>query len=93
MRSITPIYAIILQESMPLWIKDGIGIPRGNLVTPSTSYSIRRWSFPGPALHLRRPTIDNIYPNNNGKTVVVVADPTDSIPQRAHHRPLVVKVV
>jgi hypothetical protein len=29
MRSITDIYVIILHESMPLWIKDGIGTPGG----------------------------------------------------------------
>jgi hypothetical protein len=50
---------------------------------PSTSYSVRRWSFLGPVLPPRGPTIDDIYPNNNSKTMVAVAGPTDSIPQGA----------
>jgi hypothetical protein len=63
---------------MPLWIKDGIGTPGGGLVTPSTSHSVRRWSFLGPVLPPRVPAIDDIYSNNNGKIVVVAAGPASS---------------
>jgi hypothetical protein len=78
---------------MPLWIKDGIRTPGGGLVTPLTSYIVRRWSFPGSVLPPRGPTIDDIYYNNNNKTVVAIAGPTNSIPQEARHLRLAVKVV
>jgi hypothetical protein len=57
-----------------------LGPLEGGLVTPSTSYNVRRWSFPGPVLPPRGPAINDIYSNNNGKIVVAVAGPTDSIP-------------
>jgi hypothetical protein len=68
---------------MPLWIKDGIQTPGGGLVTPWMPYSVRRWSFPGPVLPHRGPVINDIYSNNNDKTVVAAVCPTDIIPQRA----------
>jgi hypothetical protein len=78
---------------MPLWIRDGIEIPGGSLITPLISYNVRRWSFPGPVLPPRGPSIDDIYPNNNGKTMVVATGPTNSILQGPHHRHLALKVV
>jgi hypothetical protein len=34
----------------------------------------------GTGIASQGPAIGNIYPNNNGKTVVATAGPTDSIP-------------
>jgi hypothetical protein len=60
---------------------------------PSTSDSIRRWSFLGPILPPKGHAINDIYSNNNGKTVVAGVGPTDSIPHGPHHRRLVANVV
>jgi hypothetical protein len=52
---------------------------------PSTSYSVRRWSFTGLVLPPRGPAIDDIDSNNNSKTVVAAAGPTGSTPQGPRH--------